>query len=158
MLYLVKMNHLAVVTPPYIYHCCSTRKTIWEKKFTGEEKLSSAVNMKCSGRRNVGRYREIKGSYKYVTLDISLKFDSLEKMKITSSGSKEKLERLGKGLIISLGIKAKVRRHKYKNQRMPLEMSVRRLFQRLLGSLINCLTEVMRRRGPNMSLITVTFT
>ena len=28
-------------------------------------------------------HRDIKGSDKYVTLDISLKFDSLEKMKIT---------------------------------------------------------------------------
>ena len=37
---------LAVVTPPSIYHGCSNGKTFWEEKFTGEEKLFSAVNMK----------------------------------------------------------------------------------------------------------------
>ena len=37
----------------------------------------------------LGKYRDIKGSDKYVTLDISLKFDSLEKMKIKSSESKD---------------------------------------------------------------------
>ena len=58
-----------------------------------------------------------KGSDKYVTLDISLKFDSLRKMKITSSESKGKLERSGKGLITSLGFKAKVILQKYKKAR-----------------------------------------
>ena len=65
--------------------------------------------MKNCGRHNVRKHREIKGSDKYVTLDISLKFDSLDKMRITSSESKEKLERSGMGLITSLGFKAKVR-------------------------------------------------
>ena len=45
--------------------------------------------MKNCGRRNVRKHIEIKGSDKYVTLDISLKFDSMDKMKITSSDSKE---------------------------------------------------------------------
>ena len=36
----------------------------------------------------LGKNKEIKGSDKYVTLDISSKFDSLDKMKITSSESK----------------------------------------------------------------------
>ena len=58
--------------------------------------------MKKCGHRNVRKHREIKGSDKYVKLDISLKFDSLEKMKITSSESKEKWGRPGKGLITSL--------------------------------------------------------
>ena len=44
------MNLLAVVTPPYIYHGCSTQKTFWEEEFTGEEKFTlgefSAVNIK----------------------------------------------------------------------------------------------------------------
>ena len=51
-------------------------------------KLFSAMNMKNCGCRNVRKHREIKGSDKYITLDISLKFDSLGKMKITSSDSK----------------------------------------------------------------------
>ena len=106
-----------VVTPPSIYHGCSTRKMFWEEKFTGEEKLLSAVNMKNCGHHNVRKHREIKGSDKYVTLDISLKIDSLDKVKITSLESKEKLGRSGKGLISSLGLKAKVRPHKYKKAR-----------------------------------------
>ena len=79
--------------------------------------MFSAVNMKNCGRRNVRKHREIKVSYKYVALDISLKFESLDKMKITSSESKEKLEISVNGLITSLGFKAKVRPHKYKKAR-----------------------------------------
>ena len=93
----MKMNLLSVVTPPYIYHGCSTRKTFWEENFTGEEKLFSAVNMKNCGCRNVRKHKEIKGGDKYVILDISLKFDSLDKMKITSSESKGKFENIRKG-------------------------------------------------------------
>ena len=66
----MNMKLLAVVTPPSIYHGCSTWKTLWKEKFTGEEKLLSAVNMKIYGRRNVRKQKEIKGSDKYVTLDI----------------------------------------------------------------------------------------
>ena len=43
---MMNMKLLAVVTPSSMYHGCSTRKTFWEEKFTGEEKLFSAVNMK----------------------------------------------------------------------------------------------------------------
>ena len=114
---MMEMKLLAVVTPPSSYHGCSTRKTFWGGKFTGEEKLFSAVNMKNGGRRNVSKQKEIKGSAKYPNLDISLQFDSRYKMEITSSESKEKLEISGKGLITFLGIKAKVRPHKYKKER-----------------------------------------
>ena len=67
---MIKMKLLEFVTPPSIYHGCSTRKTFWEEKLTGEEKLFSAVNMKNCGRCNVRKHIEIKDSYKYVTLDI----------------------------------------------------------------------------------------
>ena len=77
--------------------------------------------MKNCGRHNVRKQRDIKGSDKYVTLDISLNFDNLEKMKITSSESKGKLEISGKGLITSLGFKAKVRPQKYKKARYAIE-------------------------------------
>ena len=87
---MMNMKLLSVVTPPSIYHGCSTRNTFWEEKFTGEENLFSSVNMKNCGRHNVRKHKEIKGSEKYVTLDISLKFDSLDNMKITSSESKGK--------------------------------------------------------------------
>ena len=60
--------------------------------------------MKICGRRNVRKHRDIKGSDKYVTLETMLKFDSLDKMKITSSESKDNLVRSLKGLITSLGL------------------------------------------------------
>ena len=73
--------------------------------------------MKNCGRCNVRKHIDIKGSDKYITLDISLKVDSLDKMKITSSESKDNLGRSGKGLINYLGIKAKARPNKYKKAR-----------------------------------------
>ena len=48
---------------------------------------------------------DIKDGKKYITLDISLYFGSLDKMKITSSDPKGYLGGTGKGLIISLGLK-----------------------------------------------------
>ena len=50
------------------------------KVHTGEHKI-------C-GRRNVRKHREIKDGDKYITLDIYMNFDTLEKMKITSSEPK----------------------------------------------------------------------
>ena len=43
---MMKMNLLEVVTPPSIYHGCSTRNTLWEEKYTGKENLFLAVDMK----------------------------------------------------------------------------------------------------------------
>ena len=113
----MKTKLLAVVTPTFIYHGCSTQKMFWEENFTGEEMLFSAMNMKNCGRYNVRKHRSINSSDKYVTLEILLEFYILDKMKITSSESKEKLGRSGKGLITSMGIKAKLRPHKYKKER-----------------------------------------
>ena len=105
----INMKFLVVVTPPSIYHGCSNRKTFWEENFTGKEDLFLTVNMKNCGRCRVRKHKEIKGSNKYVTLGISSKFDSLDKMKTTSSESKGKLERSGKGLVTALDFKTKVR-------------------------------------------------
>ena len=124
----INMRFQVVVTPLSIYHGCSTRKTFWEEKFTGKEYLFISVNMKNCGCRKVRKHQEIKGSDKTVTLDISLKFDSLNKMKTTSSESKEKLEISGKGLVTDLDFKTKVRSQKYKRESLPSEMSVRRTF------------------------------
>ena len=119
---MMNMKLLAAVTPPSTYNGCSTCKTFWEENFSGEEKFTlgefSAANMKSFGRCNVGKHREIKGSDMYVTLDISLKFDSLDKMKITSSESKVKLGRSGNGLITSMILKAKIIPKKHKKQSM----------------------------------------
>ena len=102
------MKFLVVVTPPSIYHCCSTRKTFWEEKFTGKKYLFQSVNMKHIGRRKVRRHKKIKGSDKIVTLNISAKFDSLNKMKTTSSESKGKLGGSGKRLVTALAFNTKV--------------------------------------------------
>ena len=67
------------------------------------------MKMRNCGCRNVNKHRDIKGSYKYFTLEILLKFDSLYKIRITSLESKVKLGRSGKGLNKFLGIKAKRR-------------------------------------------------
>ena len=46
-----------------------------------------------------------------------MKFDSLEKTRITSSESKDDFVRSGKGMITSIGLKAKARPKKYKKAR-----------------------------------------
>ena len=74
------MKFLVVVTPLYIYHGCSTRKMFWEEKFTGKQDLFQSVNMKNCGRHKVRKHKEIRGSDKCVNLNISKKFDSLNKM------------------------------------------------------------------------------
>ena len=63
------------------------------------------------------KHIEIKVSDKYVTLEISLKFGSLDKIIIKSSEPKDNLVRSGKGLITSLCLKAKSRPNKYKKAR-----------------------------------------
>ena len=77
----------------------------------------TAVSMKMFGHRNVRKHGEIKGIDKYFTLEISLKFDSLENMRIRSSESKNILGRSGKGLITSLGLRDKSKPNKYKKAR-----------------------------------------
>ena len=113
------MKFLVVVTPPSIYNGCSTRKTFWEEKFTGKKDLFQSVNMKICGRHKVRKHKEIRGSDKCVTLNISKKFDSLNKMETTSSESKVKLGRSGKGLVNALAFNTKVMSSKYTRQGMP---------------------------------------
>ena len=113
------------------------------------------MNAKNCGRRNVRKHKEIRGSDNYVTLDISWKFDSIEKMKITSSESKGKLKRSGKGLIISMCFKAKVRLHKYKKWRYAIGNVSNKDLSKIIREFENCLMKVTRRRVPNMRLLTV---
>ena len=86
---MVSMKLLSVVTPLSVYHGCSTRKMLWEEKFTGEENFTlgecTDTNIKKCGCCNVRKHREIKGRDKYVTLDTSLNFGSLDNMRTTSS-------------------------------------------------------------------------
>ena len=65
-----------------IYHGCSTLKKFWGGKFV-------PVNMKNCGRCNVSKHSGINNREKYTTLDISLDFGIINKMKITSSEPKE---------------------------------------------------------------------
>ena len=106
------MKFLVVITPPSIYHGCSTWKTFWEENFTGKQYLFQSVNMKHFGHCKVRKHNEIKGSNKCVTLNISKKFDSLNKMETTSSESKRKLGRSRKGLVTALALKTKARSKK----------------------------------------------
>ena len=75
--------------------------------------------MKNCGRRKVSKHKEIKGSDKIVTSNVSVKFDSLNKMETTSSESKGKLGISGKGLVTALDLKTKVRSKNTKRQGMP---------------------------------------
>ena len=89
----MNMKLLAVVTPPSMYHGCSTWKTLWEEKFKGVENSTlgdfTAVNIKKCGCRNVRKHREIKDSDKYINMKSSFKFISLYKMRMTSSDPKD---------------------------------------------------------------------
>ena len=71
---MMNMNLLEVVTQPSIYHGCSTKKMLWEETLTVEENFTlgefTAADMKNCGCRNVRKHREIKGSDKYIKLEI----------------------------------------------------------------------------------------
>ena len=81
-----------VVTPPSIYHGCSTRKMFWEEKFSGKKQdLFEPVNMRNCGKRNVRKHKEFKNGdesvtdeNKYDILEISDKFGILDMMETTS--------------------------------------------------------------------------
>ena len=113
----INMKFLVVVTPPSIYHGCSTQKTFWEETFTGKKDFFHSVNMKHFGRQKIRKHKEIKVSDKYVILDISSKFYILDKMKTKYSQLKGKLERSGNGLVTALAINTKIGLQKYKKAR-----------------------------------------
>ena len=104
--------------------------------------------MKNCGRRNIRKHRDIKVIDKYVTLDISLKFDSLEKMKITSSESKDNLGISGKGFITSLGIKAKVRSHKYKKARYAIGNVIKKYLSNIIWEFEKLPYESYEKKRP----------
>ena len=68
----INMKFLVVVTPPSIYHGCSTRKTFWEEKLTGKKQyFFVSVNMRNCAQRNVRKHRDIKDSDESVTLNMN---------------------------------------------------------------------------------------
>ena len=99
--------------------------------------------MKCFGRWNVKKHKEIEDTDKCVTLNIyeilniSEKSDNLNKMETTSSQSKVELEGSGKGLVTALALKTKARSKNTKRQGMPSEMLVWRTFPTKSNSLKN---------------------
>ena len=87
------------------------------------------MNIRNCGQRNVRKHKEIKDSDERVTLNmyeilnISKKFDNMDKMETTSSESKVKMKGSGKRLVTALALKNKAGSNK-KRQVMPSEMSV----------------------------------
>ena len=79
---MMNMNIPSVGKSPSIYHGCSTWRSFWEEKSTGEENFTlgdfSAVKKKNGGCRNVRKHIEIKGSDNYLTLDTDNVQDSYE--------------------------------------------------------------------------------
>ena len=101
------MKLASVVTPPYIYHGWSTRKTFWEDKFT-------PVNMISCENFNVRKYKEIKNSDQYIALDIYLKLDCLYKKQSTYSLSSYYMVRSVNGLTASMTLSTRRRSNKTK--------------------------------------------
>ena len=69
-----------------------------------------------NSRQNVRKHRDIKYGDEYTTLDISLNFGSLEKMKMKSSKPEESLGRSVKGLVTYLGFKTIIRSKRKKGK------------------------------------------
>ena len=151
------MKFLVVVTPPSIYHGCSTRKTFCEENFTGKKDLFQSMNMKDWDCRKVRKYKEIKDSDKIVTLAISARVDSLKNMETTSSKSKEKLERSGKGLVTALDFKTKVRSPKYKKSRYVIGNLSEKEHSKIIKYFDNLGKYLIRKGSPNMSQLPATF-
>ena len=100
------------------------------------------------GRCNVRKHREIKGSDNYVTLNISLKFDSLDKIKITSSKSWNNLVRPLKGLIASLSLKAKARPNKYKKAKYAIKIFSKKDLSQIIRDFEELPYEIYERKRP----------
>ena len=81
-------------------------------------------------------------------MDISLEFESLDKMIITSSESKVKLGRSGKGLIVTLGIKAKTRPKKYKKARDAIRNVSKKDLSKIIREFEKLLYESYERKRP----------
>ena len=97
-------------------------------------------------------------SDKYITLNNSLNFGSLDNIRITYSESKDNLKRCGKGLITSLGLKAKSIINRYKKSRYAIVNVSMKYLSKNIREFDTLPYKVMRGRGPNIIPLTVTFT
>ena len=57
-----------------------------------KEENFTPVNMKSCGNFNVRKHKEINNGEKYITLEIYLEIDGLDKREVTSSGSRNYVE------------------------------------------------------------------
>ena len=151
------MKFLVVVTPPYIYHGCFTRKAFWEEKFAGKEDLFLSVNTIFFVIAMLGNTRRsgVVTSTSPWTSHQRLTVWTGWKQHLQSQKKNWKYQERG-WLPLWVSIPKQGRKRK-KSQGMPSEMSVRRTFIRLLGSLRNLRIYLMRRRGPNIILLRTTF-
>ena len=78
-----------------------------------------------------------------------MKFDSLDNMKITSSESKEKLERSGKGLTTSLGFKSKIRPQKLKKARYAIGNFSKKDLSKIIREFEKLPYEIYEKKRPN---------
>ena len=90
------------------------------------------------------------GNNKYVTLDILLKSDRLDNTRITSSESKDKLRRSGKGLITSAGLKAKTRQKRYKKARYAIRNVSKKDLSMIIREFDKLLYNSYERRRPKI--------
>ena len=110
--------------------------------------FNHSCEQKNCGHCNVRTLRDIKGSDKCITLDISLNFGSLIKMKTTSSDTKDNLGRPGKGLITSLGLKAKARPKKYKKARYAIRNVSKKELSKIIREFYKLPYKSYERRRP----------
>ena len=103
------------------------------------------------------KHKEIEGSDKYVILDISSKFDILNKIKTTSSESKGKLKISGKRSVNALDFKTEVRWQKFKKARHAIGNVSEKDLSKIIKEFEKLGNYLMRRRGPNMSLLPYPF-
>ena len=109
--------------------------------------------MKNCDRRKVRKHKVIKGSDKIVTLNVSAKFDSLNKMETTSSESKGKLDKSGNGLVTALALKTKVRSKKYKKARYAIRNVSMKDFFKMIKEFENIGKVPDVKRIPQQSLL-----
>ena len=96
--------------------------------------------MKFFACSKVREHKDIKGGDKIVTLNVSAKFDSMNKMETTSSESKGKLGRSGKGLVTALDLKTKVRSKRYKKS----SYAIGNVSMKDLSNIINEFEKIVR--------------
>ena len=93
----------------------------------------------------------------YGILNISEKFDDLNKMENTSPESKVELEIPGKGLVTSLALKTKAKLKKYKKARYAIENVSMKYLSKKIKEFEKLSRYLMSKGSPNMNPLRVIF-